>query len=40
MKRKIINEYLDYLKYEKHYSKYTITSYRDDIVEYFDYIES
>ena len=40
MKRKIINEYLDYLKYEKHYSKCTITSYRDDIVEYFDYIES
>ena len=40
MKRKTINEYLDYLKYEKHYSKNTITSYRDDIVEYFDYISS
>ena len=27
MKRKIINEYLDYLKYEKHYSKNTINTY-------------
>ena len=38
--RKIINDYLDYLKYQKNYSEYTIISYKDDIEEFFNYIES
>ena len=38
-KTKIINEYLDYLKYEKKYSSYTITNYGNDIEEYFLYLE-
>ena len=35
---KVINEYLDYLKYQKNYSSYTITNYGDDIEEYFLYL--
>ncbi len=38
--RKIVKDYLDYLKYEKNYSKYTIINYSDDIEEFLDYIES
>lgn len=40
MKRKIVDEYLDYLCYEKNYSNNTITNYSDDICEYLDYIDS
>ena len=36
---KYLNEYLDYLKYQKNYSSDTIESYRNDIVGYFDYIK-
>ena len=36
---KLINEYLDYLKYEKNYSSYTIINYNNDIEEYFLYLE-
>ncbi len=32
--------YLDYLKYQKNYSDYTILSYKDDIVEYLNYLNS
>jgi integrase/recombinase XerC len=32
--------YCDYLKYQKNYSDYTITSYEKDIEEYLDYIGS
>ena len=34
-----LNKFVDYLKYEKNYSNYTISSYRDDILEYFRYLE-
>ncbi len=40
MKRKIVDEYLDYLCYEKNYSKHTIINYSDDICEYLDYVDS
>jgi len=38
--RKIIDDYLDYLKYQKNYSQYTIISYENDICEYFEYLDS
>ena len=38
--RKIVKDYLDYLKYQKNYSDYTIINYCDDIEEFFNYIES
>ena len=37
---KDINNYLEYLKYQKNYSDYTIKSYENDILEYFNYINS
>lgn len=36
---KYIDEYLDYLKYQKNYSNYTIDNYMRDIDEYFVYLE-
>ena len=38
-KAKLVNEYLDYLKYEKNYSSYTIINYNNDIEEYFLYLD-
>ena len=35
---KELNNYLDYLKYQKNYSLYTITSYGNDIEEFLNYI--
>ncbi len=35
---KVIDKYLDYLKYQRNYSDYTIGSYREDIVEFFLYL--
>ncbi len=35
---KELNEYLEYLKYQKNYSDYTIESYKNDIVEYLNYL--
>jgi len=35
---KEICEYLDYLKYQKNYSMYTIENYNSDILEYMDYL--
>lgn len=32
-------DYLDYLRYQKNYSKYTIDSYKNDVIEYFNYLE-
>ena len=32
-------EYIDYLKYQKNYSDYTILNYRNDILEYFHYLD-
>lgn len=37
---KELNDYLDYLKYQKNYSDYTIESYKHDIIEYLEYINS
>lgn len=36
----IIKDYLNYLKYQKNYSDYTILNYGDDILEFFNFIES
>ncbi len=36
---KNIEQYLDYLKYQKNYSDYTILSYHDDILEFFEYLK-
>ena len=40
MDKKIIDDYLEFLKYQKNYSNYTIKSYETDILEYFDFINS
>lgn len=32
-------DYLDYLKYQKNYSDYTIINYKDDIIEYLSYLK-
>lgn len=36
---KIIHNYLDYLKYQKNYSDYTIENYNRDILEFLDYLD-
>ncbi len=33
-----LDKYIDYLRYEKNYSDYTVNSYKSDILEYFDYL--
>jgi integrase/recombinase XerC len=38
--RPAIQSFLEYLRYEKRYSAYTVRSYQDDLVQFFDYIES
>ncbi len=35
---KYLISFLEYLKYQKNYSEYTVISYRNDIVEYLEYI--
>lgn len=35
---KLINEFNKYLKYQKNYSDYTIDSYKNDIIEYLEYL--
>jgi integrase/recombinase XerC len=35
-----IQEFLDYLKYQKRYSRHTITSYENDLKDFFGFIES
>lgn len=37
-KEKIINDYLDFLKYQKNYSDYTIINYSNDIEEFLNYL--
>ena len=39
-KIKELNDYLDFLKYQKNYSDYNINNYENDICEYLDYIHS
>ena len=34
----IIQPYLDYLKFEKRYSRHTLTSYQNDLVAFFDFL--
>ena len=36
---KELEEYLKYLEYQKNYSKHTIESYQQDIIEYLEYID-
>jgi integrase/recombinase XerC len=33
----VIQPFIDYLKFEKHYSANTVRSYQDDLVQFFDY---
>ena len=33
-----LDSFIDYLKYQKNYSDYTISSYHSDIIEYLDYL--
>ena len=40
VREKIINDYLEYLKYQKNYSDYTVLSYKNDILEFIDYLSS
>ncbi len=37
---KYLEDYLKYLKYQKNYSQETIDSYEEDLVEFFDFLES
>lgn len=37
---KNIQSFLDYLKFEKRYSVHTIISYQNDLVDFFDYLET
>lgn len=37
MKDKVVEEYLDYLQYQKAYSSYTVESYKNDIFEFLAY---
>ncbi len=37
-REKIIKDYLEYLKYQKNYSDYTVLNYKNDILEFFDYL--
>ena len=39
VKVKELDDYLDYLKYQKNYSDYTEISYKDDIVEYLRFLK-
>ncbi len=39
IKNKYLNDYLEYLKYQKNYSDYTVNSYCIDIEEYLEYLE-
>ena len=34
-----LEKYFDYLKYQKNYSNYTILNYKNDILEYFHYLD-
>ena len=38
-REEIFNKYLEFLKYQKNYSDYTILNYRNDILEYFHYLD-
>ena len=35
-----LNDYLEYLKYQRNYSDYTVENYKHDIIEYLEYLNS
>ena len=35
----MLEKFIEYLKYEKRYSKHTIKAYQNDLIEYYDYAE-
>ena len=35
----LLDKYLEYLEYQKAYSNYTVDSYREDILEYLNYLK-
>ena len=35
-----LNSYLDYLKYQKNYSEYTVLSYKEDIIEFLEFVQA
>src|SRR5580698_10143789 len=37
--RSAIQTFTDYLKYQKRYSAYTVRSYHDDLIQFFDYLD-
>ncbi len=39
IRKKLLDEYLEYLEYQKNYSHYTIISYQKDILEFFQFID-
>ena len=38
IENKELNDYLEYLKFQKNYSDYTIENYKHDIIEYLEYL--
>ena len=40
IENKELNDYLEYLKFQKNYSDYTVKNYKHDIVEYLEYLSS
>lgn len=36
---RFISAFIDYLKFEKRFSKHTVRAYEDDLVQFFDYLE-
>ncbi len=39
MNDKYLDKYLDYLKYQKAYSSYTIENYKNDIIEFLNFLK-
>lgn len=37
--RQAIQDFLDYLKFQKRYSPHTVTSYQNDLISFFDFLE-
>ena len=35
----VIQTFIDYIKFQKRYSEYTVRSYQDDLIQFFDYLE-
>ena len=39
MDNSYLKKYLDYLKYQKAYSSYTVDCYKNDIIEFLNYLK-